>query len=158
VTGSVAVLPGGQLLMINATVNGSVSSDGAASVAICNSSIAGQLTVRKSTGLVLIGDGGDGIGPCLGNKIGAGITIGGSPADANTSGIELGGNTVGGGVTVSANHPDPATVLAAEDAGIEIEGNHVNANLVCNQNSVAPGNDGLRNTVGGVESDQCAGL
>jgi hypothetical protein len=158
VFGGVTVLPGGQLLMINATVNGSVTSEGASALAICNSSIAGQVSVRKSTGLVLIGDGGDGIGPCLGNKIGAGLAIGGTAADANTSGIELGGNTVGGQVTVSGNSPDPATVLASEDAGIEIEGNHVSANLACSHNSVAPGNDGLRNTVGGVESDQCAGL
>jgi len=158
VGGGITVSPGGQLLMINATVNGSVTSDGAGALAICNSTIGGQVMVRKSTGLVLIGDGGDGTGPCRGNKIGGTLLVGGSVADGNTSGVEVGGNTVSASVTVSGNAPNPATVLSPEDASIEVEANHIGAGLSCNQNGVAPTNDGLVNTVTGIRGGQCAGL
>lgn len=158
VGGGITVSPGGQLLMIHATVNGSVTSDGAEALAICDSTIGGQVMVRKSTGLVLIGDGGDGTGPCKGNKIGGTILVGGSVTDGNTSGVEVGGNTVSASVTVSGNTPDPATVLSPEDAGIEIEANHIGAGLSCNQNGVMPVNDGLVNTVTGIRAGQCAGL
>jgi hypothetical protein len=157
VSGDVTVSRGAELSITNSTIRGRVSTDRAAAVAICNSSIVGILTVRSSTGPVLIGDGGDGAGgggvTCPGNTLGGRVEL-----THNDSGVELGGNTVRDQVTISDNNPNPSSVLAADDATVEVEANHITGRLNCSHNKPAPVNDGLANTVSGLRTDQCQAL
>lgn len=153
VTGTVTVGSGAQLLMANTTLNGSVVADGASAVAICNSSITGGVLVDGSTGFTIIGDGGAESATCGGNQIAGNVNL----VD-NLSGIDLGGNTIGGLVTVTNNQPKPGSVLTAQDAVVEIDANHIGRNLSCANNVPAPVNDGLVNSVAGTGTGQCAGL
>ncbi|MDQ1393170.1 MAG: hypothetical protein QOF30_2147 [Acidimicrobiaceae bacterium] len=122
-------------------------------LAVCNSSISGAVTVVRSTGPILIGDGGDATASCEGSNIGGIVRI----IDAS-SGVEFGGNTASGLVTIIGNNVNPATVLTADDANVEIESNHLGAGLNCIHNTPAPINEGRPNAVVGQRWGQCQAL
>jgi hypothetical protein len=135
-------------VLTNEHITGNLNANGAASVAICGSTIGGSVNISNTTGPVLVGDGGDDGSPgCAGNTVGNGVTL-----NNNTANTELGGNQVNANVRFT-NNTGPLTSI--ED-GPEIEANHVGGTLICTGNTPAPGNDNLPNTVGGARSGQCA--
>ena len=153
VTGHVQVQAGGSLTMSGAHIGGGVTSTlGADTLRFCGSTISGNVTIKRSTGFVLIGDGGD-VAPggddstpaCAGNTIdGSSITIGG-----NHGNFELGGNTITGQVAIQYN--------ASGGASQEVEANTVTGSLSCLRNHPAPIDDGLPNHHTGSATGQCAG-
>src|SRR5205807_7950409 len=64
----VTISPGGSLLVDHSKVNGPIVSDRAGAVRICASSVSGTVSLTRSSGFVLIGDGADnddaGVAPC----------------------------------------------------------------------------------------------
>lgn len=90
----VSVSVGGALDVEGATIDGGLTSKGAALLRVCDASIAGQLAVGTSTGPVVIGDGGD----CAANSVGKAVSL-----KENTAGVSLVGNTVKAGVTAKEN-------------------------------------------------------
>ena len=76
--------------------------------------------------------------------------------NSNTGGVEVGGNTTSGAITVS-NNVAPTNGAPIEDAATEVEGNHDGGKLTCSGNTPVPTNDGSANTVSGARSGQtCA--
>src|SRR5256885_2934297 len=107
-----------------------------------SSTVGGAISVATSTGFILIGDGGDATGtPCPGGHIDGAVTL-----NANSGGVELGGNTVGGAVKVTENVA-PTSGIPVEDAATEIEGNSIGGTLTCSGNNPVPTNDMKPNTV-----------
>ena len=125
-------------------MSGGISSNGAAAIRFCGSTISGNVTVSGTTGFVMIGDGDDdGTPACADNTITGTVTI-----SNNTGGIELGGDTINGTLSVSGN-------TGGDDP--EIEGNHISGSLSCaTSNNPALDDGGQRNTVGGSRTGQCS--
>jgi hypothetical protein len=94
ITGAIVVPAGASLDLESATVTGSVSATGGASIRICGSSV-GAVTVDGSTGFVVIGDVVDG---CAVNTIAGSLTL-----RNNTGGVQVIGNHVSGTVTTGGN-------------------------------------------------------
>jgi hypothetical protein len=136
------------------TVNGGVvSTAGANTLRFCGSTINGNDNIQNSTGLVLVGDGGD-VAPngddlppaCVGNTFNTGVTV---TFVNNHGGLEIGGNQLGGILNVSGN-----TASTPQ----EIEANKITGTLTCAAtNNPALTNDHLPNTVIGLRSGQCSG-
>ena len=147
VNGGITVLPGAALSLTNSTVNGGVSSSGATAVTSCGNLIHGASTVRTTSGYVLIGDNGDDGLSCAGNDIRGHLTL-----NANAGQLELGGNHVAGGVTISNTSGIGPNV---ENLISEIEGNQISGQLSCTNNTPSPINDGRPNTTTGDRSGQC---
>ncbi len=100
----------------------------------------------------MIGDGGDDGSPaCPGNTFSANVNI-----TNNTGGFEFGDNTTtaSGSVIISGN-----TFSGNAGEGVaEVEANKITGGLSCaTSNNPALTNDGLKNTVSGTKSGQCAG-
>ena len=146
VGGTVIVKPGGALSASNATI-GSISSDGAAFVTVCGSTVNGPVTIKNTAGMVRVGD--DDAG-CAGNQLGAALLVSG-----NQGGVEIYGNTVGGSVGLSHNHG--ASPLTG-DAAPEVEGNHVTGALACSGDSPPAVDDGSPNAATGSKTGECVGL
>jgi hypothetical protein len=147
VNGGITVLPGAALSLTNSTINGGVSSSGATAVTSCGNLIHGASTVRTTSGYVLIGDNGDDGLSCAGNDIRGHLTL-----NANAGQLELGGNHVAGGVTISNTSGIGPNV---ENLISEIEGNQISGQLSCTNNTPSPINDGRPNTTTGGRSGQC---
>jgi Bacterial Ig-like domain (group 3) len=150
VNGGLTVQPGGAVYLSGATINGgTLTASGATAIRICGTTVNGNVSVTGSSGFVMIGDGGDdGTPACAGNIFSANLTV-----TNNTGGIEIGGNTIAGTVTVSGNVTTPLGEGVAE-----VEANKIGGSLSCaTSNNPALTNDGLKNTVGGTKSGQCAG-
>ena len=122
----------------------------ASAFTFCNSStVGGAISVATSTGFILIGDGGE--GTCAGGHIDGAVTL-----DSNSGGVELGGNTIGGAVKVTANVA-PTSGIPVEDAATEIEGNSIGGTLTCSNNNPVPTNDMKPNTVSSTRTGEtCA--
>ena len=115
---AVTVAAGGSLAADHSLLNGNVTSNGATAIRLCTSSFNGSVSLTKTTGFVLIGDGADsddvGAVPCGGNTINGAVSV------VNSSGsVELGGNSVSGAVSLSGG-TGPAA---------ELERNHVTGAL-----------------------------
>jgi len=150
VGGSIVVQPGAALTLVGATVGGGVQATGASALTVCGSTL-GSLSAINGTGPVLVGSGGDAdTTACAANTIKGAVSLAG-----NQSQVELGGNQITGGVSVTNN-----TGAGSEAAGgaPEIEGDQIGGSLICSGNSPAPTNDGKANTVSGSRSGQCTGL
>jgi hypothetical protein len=137
----VTINPGGSLLVDHSQVNGPVVSDRAVAVRICASSVSSNVSLTRSSGFVLLGDGADndvGVAPCGGNTIKgvANLANGSSP-------VQLGGNFVTG-MNLTANTGSPA----------RLERNHVTGTLACAGNAPAPTDNGEPN-VAGARLGQC---
>ncbi|MER6301049.1 Ig-like domain-containing protein [Kitasatospora sp. NPDC001539] len=87
--GAVTVRPGGALAVLDAEVRGSLTADGALALTVCRSTLRGAVTVRGTSGYVLIGSDPGSAGDCAGNEIHGTMTL-----DGNTGGTEVSGNTV----------------------------------------------------------------
>jgi hypothetical protein len=143
VNGTVIVAAGGSVAAEHSLLNGGLISNGATAVRMCTSTVNGAVSLTRTTGFVLIGDGADsddvGAAPCGGNTIKGAVSI------VNSSGpVELGGNTVTEGISLTGS-TGPAA---------ELEQNHLTGMLACTGNVPPPTNDGQPN-VGGTRSGQC---
>ncbi len=115
VSGSVKVKPGGALDVEGATIDGSLTSTGAALVRVCAATIHGHATVKGSTGSVVIGES-SGCAPS---------TISGKVLVAeNKAGVSIVGNTLGAAVKVTGN-----------SGGTTVTANKVTGNLTVTGNS-----------------------
>jgi hypothetical protein len=151
VHGSMAVQPGAEAILEGTTVDGGFTSNGATEVRICASRVNGPTTVAEGGGTVLIGaDVDDGTTYCPADVLHGPLTI-----SWNEAGIEVEGGWITGPVTLFHN-VGPA--FAGSDAGAEVEANHISGPLSCVANTPTPVNDGLKNTVTGPETGQCAGF
>ena len=125
ISGSVKVKPGGALDVEGATIDGSLTSTGAALVRVCAATIHGHATVKGSTGSVVIGES-SGCGPS---------TISGKVLVAeNTAGVSIVGNTLGaavkvtgnsGGTTVTANKVTGNLTVTGNTGSVTDSGNEV---------------------------------
>ena len=143
VNGAVTVAAGGSLAADHSTLNGNLTSNGATAVRLCTSKVNGTVSLTKTTGFILIGDGADsddvGAAPCDGNTINGAVSV------VNSSGsVELGGNSVSGAVSLSGG-TGPAA---------ELERNHVTGALMCTGN-VPPPTDDAQPNVAGTRAGQC---
>jgi hypothetical protein len=107
ITGSVVVAAGATLDLEDSTVQGDIvaepaagGTDGAAAIRICNTKILGSVTIRSSTGLVVVGAK-DAAG-CSANTIAKDLTLA-----ANGHGVMAIGNSVGGMVTAEIGNSGP---------------------------------------------------
>ncbi|MFJ9852762.1 Ig-like domain-containing protein [Streptomyces sp. NPDC101150] len=143
--GPVRVQRGGALALTDAEVTGPVSADGALAVTVCRSALAAPVTVKASSGYVLIGSDRDGATACAGNRIKGSLTL-----DANTGGLAASANTITGPVAITDNSgsgPFPADAVPAFAA------NHVTGPLRCDGNEPTLHQSG--NTVDGPRFGQC---
>jgi hexosaminidase len=149
--GSMAVQPGAEVILEGATIDGGFSSDEATEVRICGSRVNGPTTVSNGGGTVLIGaDVDDGTTYCPADVLHGPLTI-----SSNEAGIEVEGGWITGPVTVTNN---TGSAFHGSDAGAEIEASYITGPLTCTGNTPAPTNDGLKDTVTGPETGQCAGF
>ncbi|WP_327302536.1 Ig-like domain-containing protein [Streptomyces sp. NBC_01298] len=116
-SGPLTVRPGGALSVSDARVTGPFSADGALAVSLCGSTLDGPVTVRDTSGSVVIGSAaGEGAGPdCAGDAITGPVTL-----VANTGGVEFAGGRIVGPLRCEANEPAPrvtATTVAGPRSG-----------------------------------------
>lgn len=155
--GAVNVAPGAALSVTGGSIiNGAITLVAAKAFTFCNSSTKqGAISAARGAGFVLIGNGGDGgprATPCGANHIDGAVTLAG-----NLGGVEIGGNSIVGGLNVSGNIA-PKNGAPREDNATEIEANVVTGLTTCANNKPAPVNDGRKNTFTGGVVGQCAGL
>lgn len=150
VNGGITVRPGAALSLNRSTVNGGLTSSSAKAVTVCASSVLGSSFVGATTGFVLIGDNGDDGFTCDHNDLRGTLSLA-----ANAGQIELGGNLIKGGASVSGTSGAGPTV---ENLTTKIEGNDITGQLSCTNNTPAPVDDGSPNSVTGGGSGQCSGL
>jgi hypothetical protein len=100
IRGQINVGQGGSIDIEGAAIYGSVTSNGAGVVRICDSKINGAVNVSSSTGPVIIGD--EALG-CSGNTINGPVSL-----TSNTGGVTFDDNTVNGPVTITGNSPSLA--------------------------------------------------
>ena len=147
VSGSVQTRPGTALYVADSSVNGSIGENGGVAFAMCGSDVGGSVLITRTSGSVLVGDGGDdGTFACTGSTIGATLSIG-----RTTGHVEVGGAQVGGSLSLL----DTTSTGVPPEGVPELEANVVHSSLLCLRNDPAPVNDGQPNTVGGVRSGQC---
>lgn len=156
INGGVTVQSGGAVNVQGGSINGSLSAAGANLFSVCGASINGTVSASSSSAFVLIGDGADDGSPtCSGNTIKGGVTL-----SANPAGAEIGGNTISGSVTMNgtsgATYGGNTDYAGNPGTAPEVEKNSITGGLSCSGNSPSPTNDGLPNTVGGGRSGQCA--
>ncbi|MGH9276526.1 MAG: nidogen-like domain-containing protein [Acidimicrobiales bacterium] len=143
---TLTVRGGGAVVVTDSNVQ-KVESDGATGVTLCNTKVAETVTIRNSTGFVIVGNQDD--GNCLGNHIGGKLTL-----ENNQRSVEIAGNQLSRGLAVNGT---TGTGFLGENTRAEIEANVIAGDLACATNSPEPINDGRANTVTGVRSGQCAG-
>jgi hypothetical protein len=88
------VAPGGSVEIINSTVTGGLTSDGATGVRLCGSRFGDDVTIKNSTGPVRVGGGGG----CAGNDVAGNLVL-----NNNTGGVVVGGNRINGKLACSGN-------------------------------------------------------
>jgi DUF4097 and DUF4098 domain-containing protein YvlB len=112
-----------------------VTSNGAAALTVCGSTLKSSLTVQNTTGPVEVGAGTG----CAPNSITGSVTL-----SSNRGGMQLVGNHIGGKVGVTGNSGMPEVIAS----------NTIGGTLACSGNTPAP-SDGPANTVTGSRSGQC---
>jgi hypothetical protein len=95
-SGPVTVQPGAQFFSNGAAISGGVTATGPAVISICDTRIAGGLSISGAAGPVLVGE--PASGDCPGNKIAGDVVITG-----DTQGTDFSGDTVSGHVTLTGN-------------------------------------------------------
>ncbi|MFE5935580.1 Ig-like domain-containing protein [Streptomyces sp. NPDC056470] len=101
-SGPVRIEPGGALAASNAVVTGGLSADGALALSLCGARLTGPLTVRGTTGPVVLCEGSSVTGPAT--------------FESNTGGTTLHGTTVTGPLRCEGNTPAP------EATGVTVRG------------------------------------
>lgn len=151
IKGNVVADAGSDLSIYGAQIVGNLKSAGAAAVTVCSSTINGTVSISGTKAFTRVGSADSpGLPTCLGNTVGKPLSVSG-----NLGGIEIGGNTLNGGASVSGNTGAP---FSEDTLNPEIEGNSVTKNLTCSSNTPAPTSDGQPNTVTGKGLGQCSGL
>jgi hypothetical protein len=144
ISGPVSISAGAVVAVSASELSGPLSANGAAQLSVCSSHIAGSLSVTNSSGFVLVGDAGnDGSPACNANVIWGRVNL-----TNNSGGVQLGGNSIAGSVSLTGN-----TGLA-----VQIEANNIAGPLGCSGNLPAPTDQGQFNIVKGGASGQCATL
>ncbi|MFE3648978.1 Ig-like domain-containing protein [Streptomyces sp. NPDC059152] len=141
--GPVEVQPGGALAVSGAEVNGPVTSDSALAITICHSTLDAEVTLKNTSGFVLLGEG-EGTN-CPGNTFKAPLTL-----DGNTGGMKVSSNTMSAPVRINDNS---GSGLLPEALAPQFEGNQVGASLRCTGNTPTLQQSG--NTVNGPQTGQC---
>ncbi len=114
VKGSVKVKPGGALDVEGGVIGGSLSSSGAALIRVCAATVDGHVTVKGSSGSVVIGESSG----CGHSTVAGKVTV-----EQNKAGVSVIGNSVGGALTVTGNSGG-ATVTHNKVAGnLTVTGN-----------------------------------
>lgn len=135
---NVIVTRGANVFIRNASIAGSLSSDGAGSVALVSSTVRGGTSIVNTSGFTLLGQD---EGSCTGNSLQS-VSL-----YNNTGGLEASNNTVAYGASFTSNKSNGATDYDGDTGAIEIEGNRVGGNLACSSNSPTQTNDGVANIV-----------
>jgi hypothetical protein len=148
VYGAIVVRPGAALSLTNSTVNGAISSAGAKAVTYCADTLSGGNSISATSGFVLIGDNGSHGFACGGNVLWGALNLTG-----NRGQLELGGNQIAGGVSVTYTSGTGPTV---GNAITEIEGNRIFGPLFCLGNTPPPSDNGNPNQVIGATFGQCS--
>ena len=147
VNGAIAVQPGAALSLTNSTVHGAIISTGAKAVTYCADTLSGASSISATSGFVLIGDNG-----AHGFSCGENVLKGALSLTGNKGQLELGGNQIAGGVSVTSTSGSGPTV---GNAITEIEGNHISGALSCTGNTPPPSDNGHPNQVTGATFGQC---
>lgn len=134
---STLVIPSGARVFVSGAQIRTVSSRGAARIAICGSTLLGSVSITDATGPVLMGDTTKG---CAGN------TFKGSTSVTFNRGFVTVADNVLVGLTASYNR-----------GGVLIANNQLSGAMSCQSNVPAPTNGGRPNT-GGTRSGQCIGF
>jgi hypothetical protein len=95
-SGPVTVQPGAHFFSNGAFISGGVTASSPGAISICDTRIAGRLSISGSTGPVLVGE--PATGDCPGNRISGEVAITGDLA-----GTDFSGNTVSGSATLTGN-------------------------------------------------------
>jgi cytoskeletal protein CcmA (bactofilin family) len=128
--GSVTARSGAVCVSPGATVRGSVTVRGGASVYLTGATVTGRVSAQGAGTVVVSG-----------TTVKGAVTISGTTGSASVE-----GSSFSGSLTVNDNR------------GPVIAGNDVSGILSCRGNDPAPTDNGLRNTVDGLKSGQCARL
>ena len=143
---NVTIAAGTAVAIIGGTsIGASLTATNPGAVAICGSTISGNLKVSGASGAVLVGDPTD--DACAGNTIVGSVTL-----SSNHGGVELGHNHIGSKSMITGNS---GTGPLPEDVYTEIEANTIGAPLSCSGNTPGVTDDGQPNTVSGPRSGQC---
>ncbi len=148
INGGITVRPGAALSLNSSTVHGGVTSASAKALTVCSTLIDGSSTVTATSGFVLFGDGGDDGFSCGGNDQRGTLNLA-----ANAGQLELGGNQIRGGASITGTFGVGPTV---ENAITEIEGNQISGQLSCTNDTPSPIDDGSPNHATGGGTGQCS--
>jgi len=148
INGGITVRPGAALSLNSSTVHGGLTSTSAKALTVCATLIDGSSAVTATSGFVLFGDDGDDGFSCGGNDQRGTLNL-----NANAGQLELGGNQIRGGASVSGTFGVGPMV---ENAITEIEGNQISGQLSCTNNTPPPTDDGSPNHATGGGTGQCS--
>lgn len=138
VDGPIMVKDGGKLLIQNSEITGPVTALEASTVAICDSTVDGQVALTGSTAAVAVGDTN---AACAPSMIHGHLQIVGSEGP-----VVVDRSTVNGDVSLINNRRTQAVV-----SGLSVGGS-----ITCSRNTVAPTDAGVELTVGDKRQGQCA--
>src|SRR5438309_1714051 len=139
---SVTIGSGAHVFISASTVGTNITATTGGIFALCASNVIGSVSVSKATGFVVVGGPGD--DRCNTNGLRSSVSLAG-----NTSGVEIGGNTIGGSLVVNGNS---GAGPFADDSRPEIEANTIQGALSCKSNVPAPTADGKVNKVTGTNT------
>ena len=148
INGGITLRPGAALSLNSSTVHGGLTSANAKALTVCGTLIDGSSTVSATSGFVLFGDNGDDGFSCAGNDQRGTLSF-----TSNAGQLELGGNQIRGGASISGTFGVGPTV---ENAVTEIEGNQISGQLSCTNNAPPPIDDGHPNHATGGGAGQCS--
>ncbi len=138
--GSILVSAGGGLIVHSGRVTGNITAVGASYLELCDSTVRGAVTNQRPDGFIHIGDAGNGQLECAGNTVANSVSV-----LSGEGGYIVGGNTVGGDVTVNDN-----VGLSVPPVPYEIGGNTIGGSLTCLRNEPLPTDSGYPNIVTGT--------
>lgn len=148
INGGITVRPGAALSLNSSTVHGGLTSASAKALTVCATSIDGSSTVAGTSGFVLFGDDDDDSFSCGGNDQRGMLHL-----NANAGQLELGGNQIRGGASISGTSGVGPTL---ENTVTVIGGNQISGQLSCSGNSPFPIDGGSPNHTTGGATGQCS--
>ena len=143
VRGGVTVAPGAFFQANSGTeIRGAVTATEPAEFSISESVVHGAVTVADGTNMAFL--------EVWSSEVRGDLVLTGN--DTFDRWISLQGNTVRGSIVLRDN------TVPETGGGFEVQGNAIGVDLDCSGNSPAPTATHIPNTVGGVATNQCAGL
>lgn len=180
INGPVTVKSGASLAAVSGTIHGPLVAAGASQILMCDTNVAGSVSIRKVTGPVMLGKAGPG---CASNSVRGPVTISGTheavtvggtvvrgplSLSGNTDGVTITDSTVTGPISVTRNSggvlltnndvTGPVTVASNTGPFITVGGNTISGPLSCSSNTPAPDDAGAANTINGPTAGQCRAL